>query len=280
MSMEDLMKAILGGSGVKPTGSGRQSAQSDPMSDLIGAILGGGQAQQSQQDQSAGGLGDILGSILGGAQSQQSQQPQAGGDLADILGSILGGGKPQAQPRQQQSPGSIEDFLGGITGQAPMQNNSFLGPIVEKLAKSLGLPPIVAQMIVSFALSKLMPSAASGSGGGGIIPQPQRKVQPSYVPSPSRAPAQTQDGWNLDSLLDTMGSEGANSSNFIQQSGMSRELAEQMGMDESMATDSLQQVFKMLQGALSQAQTQGTRSRPSSAAPTRRSAKKINRGQY
>lgn len=277
MSMEDLMKAILGGSGVKSTGSTRRSSQADPMSDLIGAILGG-QTHQSGQSQSAGGgLGDILGSILGGAQSQQPQQQSSGNDLVDILGSILGGGTPQTQRQQQQSSGGIEDFLGSITGQAPMQSNSFLGPIVDKLAKSLGLPPLIAQMIVSFAISKLMPSATSG----GILPQQQRRqVQPSYTPAPSQAPAQSQDGWNLDSLLDTVGSGSSGTSNIIQQSGMSQELAEQMGMDETMATDSLKQVFEMLQGALSQAQTQQTRVKPSSSSSTRRTVKKTNRGQY
>lgn len=278
MSMEDLMKAILGGSGVKSVKSSRQGSQPDPMSELIGAILGG-QTSQAQQSQSSGGLGDILGSILGGAQPQQAQQPQAGGDLGDILGSILGGGRLQPQ-RQQQPSGTIEDFLGSISGQAPMQRNSFLGPIVDKLAKSLGIPPVVAQMIVSFAISKLMPSAASGSGSGAIVPQPRPQQQPSYVPAPSQTPAQSQDGWNLDSLLDTFGAGSATTGNYIQQSGMSRELANQMGMDESMANDSLQQVFQMLQGALAKTQTQQARPKAPASSSAKRTGKRTNRGQY
>ncbi|HNT05671.1 MAG TPA: hypothetical protein PKJ21_05795, partial [Anaerolineae bacterium] len=182
--------------------------------------------------------------------------------------------------RQQQPSGTIEDFLGSISGQAPMQRNSFLGPIVDKLAKSLGIPPVVAQMIVSFAISKLMPSAAAGSGGGAIVPQPRPQQQPSYVPAPSQTPAQSQDGWNLDSLLDTFGAGSATTGNYIQQSGMSRELANQMGMDESMANDSLQQVFQMLQGALAKTQTQQARPKAPASSSAKRTGKRTNRGQY
>ncbi|MBS1549409.1 MAG: DUF937 domain-containing protein [Bacteroidetes bacterium] len=56
-----------------------QSAQSnDPLSNILGSVLGGGQAQNG------GGIGDLLGSVLGGGQQQ-------GGGLGSILGNILGG---------------------------------------------------------------------------------------------------------------------------------------------------------------------------------------------
>jgi len=296
------MKAILGGSGVGPSKSTKKSSQADPMTDIIGAILGGAQGQASGAgSQSGGGLEDILGSILGG-QTQQSptgQQPAGGledilgsilggqtqqsqtrnaqptGGLAEILGSILGGGR--VQQTQQQSGGSITDFLGEITGQSPMQSNSFLGPIVTKLAKQLGLPPVVAQMIVSFAISKLMPSAAAASGAMGSTARPTGQAQ---RPAQRIAP-QAQEGLNLDSLLDTIGTGDSTSASYITQSGMSRELAEQMGMDEGMATDSLQQVYKMLQGALGSSQQGQQSGRQASTSPTaKRTSKRVNRGTY
>ena len=74
----DLLGGILGNASA-------QSQQSDnPLSNILGSVLGGG----NQQQQSGGGLGDILGSVLGGGNQQQS-----GGGLGSILGNILGGGR-------------------------------------------------------------------------------------------------------------------------------------------------------------------------------------------
>ena len=70
----DLLGGILGSS------SQQAQASDNPLSKILGSVLGG--AQQS----SSGGLGDILGSVLGGGNQQQSQQ----GGLGGLLGSIFG----------------------------------------------------------------------------------------------------------------------------------------------------------------------------------------------
>jgi len=121
-------------------GAGRPAPQQsdNPLGDILGQILGGGQGGQS-----GGGnpMGDILGQILkGGGQGQSRQAPQGQGDnpLGDILGQILGGGRQQAEPeedepqrrpqRQAQPSNPLEDIFdkmfnpGGQGGVAQDQN--------------------------------------------------------------------------------------------------------------------------------------------------------------
>lgn len=229
-TMEDLWQAILGGAGTEaPRRTSGSGGPQDPLADLLQGILG---APGGPQPRSAQPAGTDLESIVGG-----------------VLGGILGGTQPGApgrigstgeRPISQPAPGgSITDFLGSIFGRAPMQDNAFLGPIVEKLAAQLGVPPLVAQMIVSFALRKLLPSLASGGG--------QRA--PSRVP-PQAVP-RAQEGLDLDDLLDRMASPNKLDTGFFTASGMTQELALQTGMDAQTAAISLQEVFKLLGGALS-----------------------------
>ena len=63
----------------------------------------GGQPQPRSGD-SGGGLGDILGSVLGGGQA-----PQSGGGLGDILGAALGGGAGA-----QQTGGGLGGILSSM----------------------------------------------------------------------------------------------------------------------------------------------------------------------
>ncbi|UOU99762.1 DUF937 domain-containing protein [Chryseobacterium daecheongense] len=72
----DLLGGILGNASNQA-----QAQQSNPLNDILGSVLGGGQQQSSGNP-----LNDILGSVLGG-----SGQQQQGGGLGNILGSILGG---------------------------------------------------------------------------------------------------------------------------------------------------------------------------------------------
>lgn len=73
------------------------------LGDLLGGILGS--ASNQAQAQQSNPLNDILGSVLGGGQQQSSGNP-----LNDILGSVLGGG------RQQQQGGGLGNILGSILG--------------------------------------------------------------------------------------------------------------------------------------------------------------------
>lgn len=72
----DLLGGILGNASNQA-----QAQQSNPLNDILGSVLGGGQAQSGGNP-----LNDILGSVLGGGGQQQQ-----GGGLGSILGNILGG---------------------------------------------------------------------------------------------------------------------------------------------------------------------------------------------
>jgi hypothetical protein len=73
----DLLGGILGNASNQA-----QAQQSNPLNDILGSVLGGGQSQSSGNP-----LNDILGSVLGGGGNQQ----QGGGGLGSILSNILGG---------------------------------------------------------------------------------------------------------------------------------------------------------------------------------------------
>lgn len=83
-----LIQSLLGG--------GQQQPQSG---NPLEALLGGGSSQGS----------DLLGALLGGGQPAQGNQPQGGGDL---LGALLGGGQPaQGQGSQGQNGLDMGDLL-------------------------------------------------------------------------------------------------------------------------------------------------------------------------
>jgi hypothetical protein len=92
---------------------------------LLQMLISGGQTQQTQASQPAGGdiLGTILGGLTGGGQDQGAQPQSAGGDiLGALLGGLAGGG--QAQDAQPQSAGGdiLGALLGGLTGgEQPQQ---------------------------------------------------------------------------------------------------------------------------------------------------------------
>ncbi len=223
MAMDDLLKALLAGA----TGSA-------------------GQAQQPAQGQPAqgGALPDLLGTLLGGlaggtgqqaapAAPAQAQQPAGG--LGGLLGSLLGGGG----------------------GASP------LGPIVQTLAQKLGLPPAVAQAVVLFVLSKLLPALI-----GGATPQAQAAPQPAK-PAPTQPQA---GGLDLGDLLGRMlsGSPRRLSANYLQSTGLHAELAQQAGLDEETALKSLQEVLlglgSNLADAMAQPATPKAESRPKATA--------------
>ncbi len=200
MSMEDLLQALMGGAGAPQR---RGQSGSDPLADMLQQILGSGSAQAG-----GGGLEDILGAIMGGGAAQGASQGAQGGGLMDILGAILGG------------------TGAGATGGAG------LSPIAEGIAAKLGLPPAIAQMIVAFVIGKLL-GGTTGGAGGALAPTPGAAPRPS---GRSTGPAQPAQGFDLDSLLETMG----------QDENMAAELAQQTGLDAQTAQRGLQEVLGML----------------------------------
>lgn len=71
----DLLGGILGNAHTESQNSG------NPLNNILGSVLGGGQAQNSGNP-----LNDILGSVLGGGNQQQ-------GGLGGLLGGLLGGNR-------------------------------------------------------------------------------------------------------------------------------------------------------------------------------------------
>lgn len=206
MSMEDLLKGILGGADSQAPG---KRAAADPVADLLRGILGGGAAAQTGRGQPGDtGLPDLLGGILGGGQGAD------GFGLDDVLGGILGG------------------------GGANISANPFLAPIVQGLAEKLGLSPAIAQTVVGFAISKLLPAllGATSAQGPGSPPRRTTKRRRSKTPAPDK-------GLNLDHLLEQMGSGEAPQPAYLRSTGMVDELTQRTGLAEDVALQSLQQVF-------------------------------------
>jgi hypothetical protein len=245
MSMEDILKGILGGA---QTQGRSQQAGPDPLADLLGGILGGMAPQPGASGQAgAGSLPDLLGGILGGADGQVDA-----GDIASILGGILGGGTAAPQPAQPRS-GGLGDILGGILGAggANLGANSFMAPIIHELAERLGLSPAIASAIVGFVLTKLLPGLAAGRA---------TRLQPSQ---PSTIPGSQAGGLDLDHLLQSMGGGQQLEASDFRRSGMADQLAQQTGLDQETAAEGLQQVFELLGSQLTAGHTQ-----PRAADPT------------
>ncbi len=72
-----LLESILGNAS-----SQTQNEPSNPLNDIIGSVLGGGQSNSSSNP-----INDILGSVLG----NNNDQKKDGGGLGSILGNIFGG---------------------------------------------------------------------------------------------------------------------------------------------------------------------------------------------
>lgn len=220
------------------------SGTNDPLTGLLGALLGG---QPGAQDQTQNGglpldqilgslisnagatptagssnspLGDIIGGLMGGApQGEGTSIPGAGGDpLSAMLGSLMGGGMPQAggQGQPPQATDAMGAALGGLMGgetqgaaASPLAANSFLAPIIEAITSKIGIPPQLAGAVVSFALAQLM--------GGQRDPQ----------------------------LAQMLGGKGTVSQKYLRDSGLATQLAEQTGLDKKAAAASLQQVLQV-----------------------------------
>ena len=95
----------------EPTLHQSQNPTQDTATDLVSQLLGGlGQNQASpkpQQESPMGGLGDLLGSLLGGGQAQTpTPDAESLGGLGNLLGSLLGGQSP-ASPNAQSGNSQI-----------------------------------------------------------------------------------------------------------------------------------------------------------------------------
>jgi hypothetical protein len=223
--MTDLIGGLLGG-GQSQSGGG----QADAITGMLGSLLGGGQPQSGGTNQQSDAMSDVLGSLLGGGQSQS----QTGGGQADamsgMLGSLLGGGQSQTGG-QQSGLGGIMSLLEMFTGaggqsgisQSAMGSNPLMGliqPLVEPLAKKLKISPELAMIVVSFVLQKML----------------------AHHPTSGRDSTQ----FDLDDLFNQVGTTGKINPNMLQTSGMVDELSRVTGMDQATAAKSLNTAFTMV----------------------------------
>jgi hypothetical protein len=98
----------------------------------------------------------------------------------------------------------------------------------------MGLPPQIAQMVVSFLLNKLMGGISGGAPASPAGSQPA-----------AEEPAAPQ-GMSLDQVLEQMGSGQGPDLGFMRSSGMAEELAQETGLDTDTAAASLQEAMTLL----------------------------------
>ncbi len=191
--LDDLLKAMMGGTGAQPPSGGQTG--DDPLADLLGSLAGGG-------------------------------APSGGGDVSDLLGGLLGSGAGQGA-------GDTGDLMNLVMGGAgpDIGSSSLLAPIAKGIAEKLGLPPQMAQLIVSFVLGKLLSGRMAGGGARG-------------------AGLASEAGLDLDDLLGRMGSGQGLDTDFMQASGLAGELAQHTGLDSDTAARGLQEAFQTLGGQL------------------------------
>lgn len=116
MSMEDILNVLVNS---RQQGGSTSQQGSDPMTSLIGGLLGSVQQSQapSSSQQSSGGLSDMMG----------------------LLESVIGGNQGGSAQASMNSPIMM-----------------LLQPYVEKLAKKANIPPEIAMIVVSFVAHKLL----------------------------------------------------------------------------------------------------------------------------
>ncbi|MFZ1239544.1 MAG: hypothetical protein WAV66_09365 [Anaerolineae bacterium] len=273
MNINDLLQAMLAPRGNQPAGTGT-GTNDDPLAGILDGLLGG--AGATQQPGAAGDdpLAGILGGLLGGAGG--AQQPGAAGDdpLAGILGGLLGG----AGGAQQPGSGGLEDILGGLLGgagatpgvsQTPGSagagglaqvlvqvlggNREFAG-IIEGLAAKIGLPPAVAQMVVTFVLEKLL----GGSSTATSTTSSRKRQAAAAAPQTKTGRPRKQTRPDSGALRDMFQQGTRIEPGYLKRSGLASELAQRTGMDSATATQSLDYVFGALQGRTTQMSGEST----------------------
>lgn len=126
--------------------------------DVLGAVLGGGQA--------SGGLGSVLGGMLGGG--------QAGGGLGSVLGSVLGGGAAQGG----LNTGLGGAILGHVFGNKVNTANQGLGQTTGLGAQGAGqLMAILAPIVMSVLANQTRGQGLSPGGLGNVLTQQAQATQ-------------------------------------------------------------------------------------------------------
>ena len=222
MSMDDILKVLVDSRKQQPSAS--QGA--DPMTDLIGGLLGGG--GQASGGQSSDAMAGILGNLLGGGSAPSGGSSSQSDGMTEALGNLLGG--QQSSGGQQSGLGGMMSLLemftsasgqGGV-GQSALTSSPVAGllqPLVKPLAEKLKISPEIATVVVSFVLQKLL----------------------AHHPTSGRDSTQ----FNIDDLFGQLGA-GKLDPSIIRNSGMVEELSRTTGLDKAQAQKSLNTAFAMV----------------------------------
>lgn len=201
--MEDILKALVSS---RQQGSAAQNSAADPMTSLVGSLLGGGQAQGGVNLSDGVDMSDVMGiagGLMGAMQKPQNatgqQQPQASG-LSGVMG-------------------ALEGIMGSGQGAASDPIMLMLQPYIAPLAKKAKISPEIAMIVVSFAAHKLL----------------------AHHPASGR----DSNTFNLEDMLGQI-SSGQIDPNLLRNSGMVKEIALKTGLDEATAEKSLQFGFSLI----------------------------------
>jgi hypothetical protein len=270
MSMDDILKVLVesrqqGGSqssskGTDPMteliggllGGGTTGGQGDAMSGILGSLLGGGQSTTSGGSQQQDTMSNVLGSLMGGGgQSQTSNQQQDA--MSGMLGSLLGGGgQPQTSGQQQDAMSGV---LGSLLGGGGTQQAGGLGTIMSllEMVTGTGQQTGIAQSPLTNSnnpiMSLVQPFITPLANKLKISPQLAMIVvsfvlQKMLAHHPTSGRDSTQ--LNLDQMLNQLNSSGKLNPNLMQNSGMVEELSQVTGMNQAMAAKSLNTAFTMV----------------------------------
>ena len=119
MSLEDILKVLVDSRG--PASPNQPAGRRDPMTDLIGGLLGGQQAPASGSGGTAG-LGDMMG----------------------LLETLIGSGQQSQNTGVGQTAGVNDPIM------------LLLQPFVNQLARKMDISPQLATVVVSFVVHKLL----------------------------------------------------------------------------------------------------------------------------
>lgn len=130
----------------------KKSTSQDPLSDMLGELLGGDVQQgQPQPNTPPPGSDEVLGRLSGGESHVKGRGgvPQSGGvsgegmptgdiDLSSVLGSLLGGAASQGGMPQDTGGGSLSDVLGSLLGGADATAPNMSGRGADSMGGMLG----------------------------------------------------------------------------------------------------------------------------------------------
>ena len=221
--MDDLFQMLME-DGPSQSGGQNTGDAADPLTLLLQNLLGDGTSQ---------GLGALAGSAPQGGEPDLASML-----LQGALGSTGGFGVAEGQ-QATSGAGEIGDLLGAMMGGAGagQGSNALLAPIVNGLAENIGLPPQLAQVVVSFVLGKLLDSRMqTGAIAAAPLPRQIDEAEP--------------EAGSLEAAVQSMRAGKRTGQAGTRSADLARELADKTGMDRATAEASVKEVLSAFAGRM------------------------------